>query len=1099
MQCQKPPEEEKKYNQLEKLIIMPPEENIIYCTASENGLYILTNKNKILIYEKNSASNNYICLSVMQSIIKKESKYQTKEIHSKIWCNDSGDHVLIKTDKSIFYYNPYFRTDYNLKELNFEFNSKYYIEPYSIAFNEEIKSKDEFEILVTDYFSEIYDIKIKIENKSDIKIVSFEKIFSFKTKFELDQEKKLENMFNAKKDENNENKDEGNKDDNKDDDIDLDFDFDPMDLINFGNDERIIDMKIYNNEKDKEKIIIACTKNMVFKFIGKENTFQEIFSKYSANSELLLKSYRNFPNKSSSENIYNNQTHLQIMESYTKDNTSKLMFGCKGSYGYCLGNVLTNNDDMFVIKSKKPKYVGESKIPLFILDDDEAKNKNGVILSCQSKLHLFFLYDNCLLMMNKLTLQYVNIYKLSSKCNDVFYVEFNNNIFLYNEKEIFRISCYEEDKFVWSNYIEIQRYDLALKTVPKENKILRAKIHKIYAEYYFNQKKYELAGKEYSLSNEIFEHVCYKFLKEGKPEGLITYFRMIKENKFNDKNNKIINNDLFINKYLIYTWLSTLLINEEKNKDLKLGKFWNEFDSYQKDKYLNKQTIYRYLKINLNEKELNDFATLKNDHTIIIQNLIFKGKYDEAFNYIEKTLGSGKENLDECIKTFMKYFDLFVSKSVKNTVRLLDNITFNVNEQNQLINALMEIDYRKYASENDEKNFSIIINYLKKIIYENITSNIQNKNLNNFYLLLLSLSKKEENKKEIINYLKSPLNTYAIEDNKINTTFSNKKIFVDLNFVEKILQDIPQALALINFYMQKYEKSINILLEKEDDELAIQIAQNIKDEEKKKKIWIKLFQEYKKNKKYTSKEILVLSNGSLIIEDILQSLDSQMKLKEIKNDLQSCIDVYEQGVSSIKQKIITFNKSNNSIQEDIFHTKKRKFELNPSNIKCHKCGNNIIDNKFFLYPCGHIFDVECAAKILIDYENKSVVNDDLKGRVKAVKNISNKIMNMQKKKTEEKKNIFIDELSKLGKKTKGAMKRFMTLVKKDDKKSIWDEQEDEKEGELTREEEIQLKELSNGLYDLLKNECVLCGQEMINSTQIMFSKNVEEKWGNLVE
>ena len=53
--------------------------------------------------------------------------------------------------------------------------------------------------------------------------------------------------------------------------------------------------------------------------------------------------------------------------------------------------------------------------------------------------------------------------------------------------------------------------------------------------------------------------------------------------------------------------------------------------------------------------------------------------------------------------------------------------------------------------------------------------------------------------------------------------------------------------------------------------------------------------------------------------------------------------------------------------------------------------------------------------------------------------------------------------------------------------------------ELSREEEIQLKELSNGLYDLLKSECVLCGQEMINSTQNMFNQNTEEKWGNLVE
>ena len=90
------------------------------------------------------------------------------------------------------------------------------------------------------------------------------------------------------------------------------------------------------------------------------------------------------------------------------------------------------------------------------------------------------------------------------------------------------------------------------------------------------------------------------------------------------------------------------------------------------------------------------------------------------------------------------------------------------------------------------------------------------------------------------------------------------------------------------------------------------------------------------------------------------------------------------------------------------------------------------------------------------------------------------------------------ELTKIGKKTKGAVKRFITMVKKEDKKSIWDG-DDEEEGELSKEEEIQLKELTNGLYDILKNECVLCGQEMINSTQIMFSKNGEEKWANLVE
>ena len=880
-------EEEMKYNKIEKLIAMNPEENILYCSASENGLYILTDKNKFLIYEKNSTIKNYIQLNVVKNIQKIESKFQTKEKSSKIWTNDTGDHVIIKTDNSLFYYNPYFKSDTNLREINLEFKNKYYVEPYSIAFNEELKSKDEFEILVTDYFSEIYDIKIKIVEKNEIKIDFFEKIFSFKTKFELDQEQVLE-----KRNEIN-NGDLGLE-------FDLDLDFDAMDLINFDKDERIIDMKIYYNEKSEEKIIIASTKNKIFKFSGKENNFPELFHKYFTNNELMLQSYRNLPHRSSNS-LYHNQTHLQIIQSYTKNSINETIFGCKGSFGFCLGNIFSdknNNDDMIFINCRKPKYVGEKKIPLFVFDDDEIKNNTGLISACQSKLHIFLLYDNCLLMMNKLTLRYVNAYLLSSKFYDVFYIEFNNNIYLYNQKEIVKISCQNEDKFVYSNYIEIQKFDLALKSVPKDNRELKAKIHKLNAEYYFKQKKYELAGKEYSLSDEKFEHICYKFLREGKTNGLITYLKMIKYNKLDDKNNKIINNDLFINKYLIYTWLSILLINEEKNGDLGLN-FSEEFNTYQKDKYLNKQSIYRYLKINGKEKELNDFATLKNDHRIIIQNLIFKGKYDEAFNYIENTLGNGKTNMEECLKTFMKYFDLFAKISIKNTVKLLDNINFSVNDQKQLVNALMEIDFKKEMNEEEEKNYNIIISYLKRIIYENITSNTQNKNLNNFYLFLLSLSQKEESKKEIINYLKCPLNTYTIKDNKINTIFSNKKIFIDLNFAEIILKEFPQALALIYFYMEKYEKSINILLEKEEDNLVIQIAQNIQNEEKKKKIWMKLFKEYKQNKKYNLKDILELSNGALKIEDILQYLDSEEKLKDIKNDLQSCIDVYEHGVSSI--------------------------------------------------------------------------------------------------------------------------------------------------------------------------------------------------------
>ena len=549
-----------KFNKIEKIFINPDATNI-YSTSSENALYILTDKNKLLIFEKDSTSKNYIQINIDQYIQKDQTKLQTKESQCKIWSNDSGNHVIITYNGNIFYYNPYFRNDLNLKEIILEYKSKYYLEPYSIAFNEEINSQDEFDILLSDFYSEIYNIKCKIIDKKEIKIDYFEKVHSFKSKFELDQEKYFCN-------ENNDNNKEENKDEDKDKD-DFDFDFDDLNMVSFEEGERIIDMKIYNKNKD-EKIIMACTKNMIFKFIGKEKSYIDYFKKYSENSDLLFKSYRKFPNKS--DTLSYNLTHLQILPSYTKTKNQKIVFGCMGGYGYCLGEIEENIendenklDNILVLNYKKPKYMEESKIPLFNMDDNINNTKTNIdpIMACQSKLHIFILYDNCLLLINKITQRYVNTYKLSSKLKDMFYNKSKNGLFLYTDKEVYYLSIEGEDKSAWTNYIEIGKYDLALNALSKDDDDTKAIIHKLKADYLYKHKNYELAGKEYSLSNEPFEHICYKFLREGRLSGLISYLEMIKTYKLKDNNIRNINNELFINKYLVYTWLAELLLNEE--------------------------------------------------------------------------------------------------------------------------------------------------------------------------------------------------------------------------------------------------------------------------------------------------------------------------------------------------------------------------------------------------------------------------------------------------------------------------------------------------------------------------------------------------------
>ena len=56
----------------------------------------------------------------------------------------------------------------------------------------------------------------------------------------------------------------------------------------------------------------------------------------------------------------------------------------------------------------------------------------------------------------------------------------------------------------------------------------------------------------------------------------------------------------------------------------------------------------------------------------------------------------------------------------------------------------------------------------------------------------------------------------------------------------------------------------------------------------------------------------------------------------------------------------------------------------------------------------------------------------------------------------------------------------------------------EQREEFSKEEEIQLKEYNDNLYRLLKEECVLCGKEMIKSTQIKLGEDDSKKWNDLV-
>ena len=749
------------------------------------------------------------------------------------------------------------------------------------------------------------------------------------------------------------------------------------------------------------------------------------------------------------------------------------------------------------IQYKENKMECNKKINIFPyvkFKFDGTKDYNSIpTMVCQSKLHIFFLYNDCLLVINKLNKNIVHVEYLLTRYNDMYYNESLNSLLLSTQRNVFILNLDDEDKYIWENYVEIGNFELAIKNLPAEEEYLKPKLHRLNAEKLLKEEQYDKAAENYSLSDELFESVCVKFMTLNQYGALLKYLTLIKNTKLANLHRKD-EIKYFLPKYLIFTWITELLVEHDlkKDKDINLKDFVEEAKHNHTDKYIDKITYYFLLLNYGKQNEFLEYAMWKGDYELIIQSLINHLKYEEVLNNLEKFMSCDIDDnvMKKLIKVIFEYSNYFMKESPIKTINLLEKEFMSEINQDDIIKVIIDLDIKQ---EIKRGNYEIILNYIRRLIKKYVanSSNEPNdnrkvtpstlNNLHNLYILFLSLSDKPEHKKEIIEYLKGPLCTYTSKNNYLNVSlYNNKEIYIDLNFAQKILKNNYCALALVYCLMGRYTESILIALEHNEKDIAIFIAQNIKDDKIKKDIWLRIFKYFKTNNFADAKNILESSLGILKIEDILPFMMDNVKLEELKTDLQACINYYEEGVHQLKQEINDYNQSTEIIRKDIYQLQKKSTCINYTQIKCEKCQKDIMGAKFFLFPCGHIFDTFCLIKILIDYDEQNIGDEYFKIKVNNIKSLREKIRNLQEKR----KKIIYEQ--KMQSNNSNTFKALFNFINKEQKE------------EFSKEEEIKLKEYSDNLYRLLKEECVLCGKEMIKSTQIKLGQDENKIWKDLV-
>ena len=465
-----------------------------------------------------------------------------------------------------------------------------------------------------------------------------------------------------------------------------------------------------------------------------------------------------------------------------------------------------------------------------------------------------------------------------------------------------------------------------------------------------------------------------------------------------------------------------------------------------------------------------------------------------------------KDMIESSVLALMSRTDKDVTKAKdlsaleQSVNKQLSDKNLSPKEKERLDNLKKKLDEDKNKFNDETSNILKNIEVLKKSsgFSKNIKDQIklQINNLNNLYIFYLALNPAK--KQTIIKYLKD----YC----KLDSNGKRKKAEFRFDYAKSILQDNKLALALILSLMGKYSEAISLSLTKEENdtedtfkdnqEMAEFIAKNCPDKKLQKSLWIQIFislgesgddNSENNNEKKLSKALDIMEKSKVLkIEDVLPYITDSIKIEQFKKHISDCITQYENKINKLKEDIKDYNNTAENIKKDINKVNKKSMEIRYNEFNCEICGESLKNKRIFLFPCGHMFDMNCIRQRLLDYENTGLEylhDDNVKidelffklgliskpsFKENELKSVTMMLGGKPKMKLEEQKKGE-DAMKKIGG-FFGKIKNEFNFIGK-------------KEGKMTSEEIMKNSPEYQELYEILDKNCVLCGEFVVDSVQ----------------
>ncbi len=813
--------------------------------------------------------------------------------------------------------------------------------------------------------------------------------------------------------------------------------------------------------------VVVTTKNKLYQFIG-DGTLIDVFRDSKDTRKIPNDCIKYFPVSG------RNFPYSKMQLTFNEKNGHPQSFGWMTESGFCYGN--------FAPKEVPDRLKNFIVLPYVKIKKDGTKDVDLVPKSfVHTNNHIFILYSDCITVISKITSNIIDTQPLVNEdFKNMYLDEMKNCIWVQTDYSIYQISLQDENKDIWQDYLEVGDFSKAINFCKSNGNLTKQelKISRLWAANYYENGDFRNASVKYSESDEKFEEVCLKFLLKNKYEELKYYLenlftmtlttekeREFKEKKKSYEKNKIKPKNL-TQKYLVSTWLVEIYLNETNNNPKRKIETFRQLIR-EREEFLDKDTIYQLLQNYGRIEEFIEFAELKQDYETVILHYINEKDINKALQKLQNYtiyLGDDEEVMKKLAEIFVNYAYLFMKQLPKESIELLTKSFKKIIPPEKIVTAIMN------TTENKEGggNFTEILKYLRDLIKEDV----QDKNIHNLYLYYLSRCSDLEQKNELINYLKIPL----VKETEYRRMGKKKEVKIELDYAKKLLKENYPALALVLALMGKYSEGVKIALANNYPDIAMFIAQNVDDDKIKKNLWLDIFSSNKKDDFKNALDIMEKSQV-LKIEDVLPRIMDNIKIEEFKEQISNCIDLYEKNIKTLRDDITQYNKTAEDIKTDIYKVKKKSLEIQYRQCKCDICQCNIKDNNIYLFPCGHMFDSKCIISSIYNYKKNIVDNNQISNRVSQIEQYNRIIGEFEEKK----KNISSENKSK-----SGIFGAFINVIGSTKNKN--------ETSESNKLDEEKIADTKKKLSDVLSEECVLCGDYMVDSTQCPFVRDEKIDW-----